>query len=133
MKRVIVLVAAAIVSGACAEPKPATPAAPVAAAPVAAPVASAPAAPAKVAPTKLPDGPGAQLVMGRCLICHTEQYVLQQRLTEGQWAKTVGKMKGWGAPVSDEEAAQLTAYLAASFGTDVPDLPRVLVPKPGGT
>lgn len=78
----------------------------------------------------LPEGPEKLLVVGRCTICHDERYLAQQRLTKAQWEKTVAKMKGFGSPISDEEIAQISAYLTRSFPADQPRPPAVFAAKP---
>lgn len=82
----------------------------------------------------LPPGPERDLAMGRCAICHTEQYLTQQRLTPAQWQKTVDKMRKWGAPLSDVEGAQLTVWLARHYPADLPERrSQVTAPPPGAT
>jgi hypothetical protein len=61
---------------------------------------------------KLPDDPAKPLVEGKCMLCHSGDYLTQQRLSEGQWQKTVEKMRKFGAPATDEEAKVMAAYLA---------------------
>ena len=72
----------------------------------------------------LPDDPAKTVLQGKCLICHTADYVTQQRLTEGQWLKTVEKMRKFGAPVTDAEVKQLAGYLGRYWTPDLP-APRV--------
>ncbi|MGH9399073.1 MAG: hypothetical protein ACRD00_01800, partial [Thermoanaerobaculia bacterium] len=42
--------------------------------------------------------------------------VVQQRLTDSQWAAEIVKMAGWGAPVPEKDREALVAYLVANFG-----------------
>jgi len=49
---------------------------------------------------QLPDDPARPLVQGKCLLCHSAEYVTSQRLTEGQWQKTVDKMRKFGSPAT---------------------------------
>jgi hypothetical protein len=103
---------------------------------------TAPAAPAEAAAPdraalvagKIPDGPERTTLEGRCLICHTLDYVTTQRLTEGQWTNVVNKMKRWGSPVADDEVKPLAAWLATHWPTDLPERtsPRMAAP-PGST
>ena len=83
---------------------------------------------------KIPDAPERTLLEGRCLICHTLDYVTTNRLTEGQWTNVVNKMKRWGSPVADDEVKPLAAWLAKHWTTDLPDRasPRTAAP-PGST
>lgn len=61
---------------------------------------------------------GREIVRGACLSCHTEQMLAQQRLTQAQWTKTVGKMVLWGANLDPKEVEPLVAYLSATSGLD---------------
>jgi hypothetical protein len=72
------------------------------------------------APEDLPENPARPLVQGKCLLCHTADYITQQRLTEGQWQRTVDKMRKFGTPASDEEAKAMVAYLARYWTADLP-------------
>jgi len=65
-------------------------------------------------PSPAPD-PSAEAVRNDCLACHTEDLIRQQRLTDKQWAKSVEKMRGWGAPTEPAGADPLTAYLASTY------------------
>lgn len=81
--------------------------------------ASAPAAPTlDAAPSTISETDGRALVKGACLSCHSEEMVAQQRLTLGQWNKTVTKMVGWGANLEPKDVAPLAAWLAATYGVD---------------
>jgi mono/diheme cytochrome c family protein len=61
---------------------------------------------------------GPELVAGACLSCHSEEILLEQRLTSPQWEKVVKKMSGWGATVSADDVPVVSAYLAARYGVD---------------
>ncbi len=65
----------------------------------------------------LPGGDPAMVetVRDDCLACHSEDLLRQQRLTERQWAKTIEKMRGWGAPTSAETVDHLAAYLPSAY------------------
>lgn len=67
---------------------------------------------------QLPPGPMKGLADGACLTCHSADIIVQQHLTEKQWAADVTKMAGWGAPVPEDKRAELVAYLLAHFGPD---------------
>jgi hypothetical protein len=79
---------------------------------------------------QLPDDPARPLVQARCLLCHSVDYVTQQRLTEGQWQKTVEKMRKFGSPANDEEAKAMVAYFARYWTPDLPPLRPVRAPPP---
>jgi len=55
----------------------------------------------------LPAGVEIDLVQSRCQICHTLEYVTQQRLSDAQWDKTLTKMQKWGSPITDDDKKQL--------------------------
>lgn len=73
----------------------------------------------RVARFETPD-PDVAILGNDCLACHTGDLVRQQRLTDKQWAKTVDKMRTWGAPTEPEEVEPLLSQLAA---------PRPYVPR----
>lgn len=52
----------------------------------------------------------------RCIGCHEEDVISQQRLTRGQWDREVTKMVNWGAQVSPAEKTEIIDYLTARFG-----------------
>ncbi|HYV64839.1 MAG TPA: hypothetical protein VE964_01270 [Myxococcales bacterium] len=82
---------------------------------------------------KLPDDPALPLVQSKCLLCHTGDYLTQQRLTEGQWQRTVDKMRRFGTPASEEEGKTIAAYLARNWTTDLPPPRPVRTPPPKGS
>jgi sulfite oxidase len=47
----------------------------------------------------------------RCLVCHDDDVIRQQRLTRAQWEREIDKMINWGARVSAEERPSLLDYL----------------------
>ncbi len=73
-----------------------------------------------LAQADLPDGPARPIVQQKCMICHTAEYITQQRLAEGAWKKTVEKMRKFGSPLTDDEVAPLTAYLAKNWTPALP-------------
>ena len=80
------------------------------------PAASLPAAGS--VPAALPAGDAAMTVRTRCVVCHAADMLLQQRLTEPQWAAEIDKMQRWGSPIRDEEKAAVVKYLAGVAGRD---------------
>ncbi len=94
-------------------------AAAVAAAAAPATVSQAPAAPAAAAEvTDLHDGPGRDLTVGRCIICHSVEYIPSNApaMNRAAWQKTIQKMKEkFGAPITDEEAKQILDYLDTNY------------------
>lgn len=68
--------------------------------------------------TQLQDGAGHDLTVGRCIICHSVEYIPSNApaMNRAAWQKTVQKMKDrFGAPITDEEARQILDYLDAHY------------------
>jgi len=82
---------------------------------------------------KLPDGAGKAVLQAKCLICHSDDYVTQQRLTPGQWQKTVEKMRKLGAPLTDDEVKTLSDYLGRSWTLELPERTVRPVKPPAGS
>ena len=67
---------------------------------------------------QLKDGPGRDLTTGRCIICHSLEYIPSNApaMNRAAWQKTIQKMKDrFGAPLTDEEATQILDYLDGSY------------------
>ena len=127
MSRLIPWLALALVSNtACTAAAPKTSAPDAAPAPAPVPVAAV--LGADHLPTREPQ---RSIVLGQCQICHSSEYVQQQRLTPAQWRATVTKMIGWGAPITVAEGEALAQVLAEAYPPDRPDDVRVAVPTPG--
>src|SRR5438132_1182733 len=60
-------------------------------------------------PPDLPEGPGRQAVIGRCVVCHSPRYITMQPLfSRTVWTTEVDKMrKTFGAPVADEQVEDI--------------------------
>jgi mono/diheme cytochrome c family protein len=70
---------------------------------------------------KLADGPELAVVRANCSVCHSLDYVQMNApfLKKAGWEAEVRKMiKVMGAPVSDEDAARILAYLTRSYGVE---------------
>lgn len=68
--------------------------------------------------TQLKDGAGRDLTFGRCVICHSIEYIPSNApaMNRAAWQKTIQKMKDrFGAPITDEEAKEILDYLDASY------------------
>ncbi len=65
----------------------------------------------------LADGPGRELVIGVCGVCHSTTYInMQPPLPAPAWAATVDKMiKTFGASIPDDVAKQVTQYLQTHY------------------
>jgi hypothetical protein len=67
---------------------------------------------------QLKDAPGRDLTTGRCIICHSLEYIPANApaMNRAAWQKTIQKMKDrFGAPISDEEAKTILDYLDGSY------------------
>lgn len=67
---------------------------------------------------ELPPGPGRDLVVRRCVVCHEADLIAQQRLTRAGWTRSLDKMIRWGATVDPEERDPMLDYLAAHFAAE---------------
>lgn len=71
-------------------------------------------------PAELKEGVGKDKVMTLCGICHSLDYIpMQPPLPAKTWDSEVQKMiKTFGAPISEEDAAIISSYLAAHYSPD---------------
>ncbi len=70
---------------------------------------------------KLADGPELMTVRANCSVCHSLDYIQMNApfLKKTGWEAEVRKMvKVMGAPVSDDDAAKILAYLTRSYGVE---------------
>ena len=82
---------------------------------------------------KLPEGDRAtDVVNAQCRICHSIDYLTQQRLGEAAWKKTIEKMRKFGANLSDEEAAAVVSYAGRYWNPELPPRTWPLVAPPAG-
>ena len=68
--------------------------------------------------TQLKDGPGRDLTVGTCMVCHSVEYISSNApvMNRTAWQKTIQKMKDrFGAPMTDEQAKQILDYLDANY------------------
>jgi sulfite dehydrogenase (cytochrome) subunit B len=66
----------------------------------------------------LKPGAGDDLAGAYCNACHTSDYIVMNStfLTADQWKAEVTKMRGaFGAPIDDETAARIAAYLVSQY------------------
>ncbi len=69
--------------------------------------------------TVLPAGPGKDAVEAGCSTCHSLAYIpMNSRfMTADVWKAEVTKMRAaFGAPIDDDAANAILAYLVANFG-----------------
>jgi sulfite dehydrogenase (cytochrome) subunit B len=67
---------------------------------------------------KLQDAPGRDLVVARCTVCHSVDYVQMNApvLDRAGWEKSVRKMiDQFGAPISEADAKSILDYLATNY------------------
>ena len=79
---------------------------------------NAPRAAAAAEVTELREGTGRDLTVGRCIICHSVEYIPANApaMNRAAWQKSIQKMKDrFGAPITDEEAKQILDYLDANY------------------
>jgi mono/diheme cytochrome c family protein len=77
-----------------------------------------PAALADDGPIPLKPGAGDDVATAYCNACHTTDYIIMNStfLTADQWKAEVTKMRSaFGAPIDDETASRITAYLSAQY------------------
>lgn len=69
-------------------------------------------------PADFPPGPGRELFISRCGVCHSLRYVtMQPSFPEKTWAKEVDKMiKTYGAHIDKKEAKEIIEYLNSIKG-----------------
>jgi cytochrome c5 len=63
----------------------------------------------------LPEGPGKQIVLEKCTVCHDLKRVRQHLASPEEWADTLGAMENEGLMLNDEEFAAVLRYLARNF------------------
>jgi len=77
----------------------------------------------------LAPGPGMELTMQRCVICHEVQHITRSRLTRAEWLENTELMIKRGAPVAAGEIAPIVDYLFAFYGRNDDGSAR---PRPAG-
>jgi hypothetical protein len=68
--------------------------------------------------TELREGAARDLTIGRCVICHSVEYIPSNApaMNRVGWQKTIQKMRErYGAPITDAEAQQILDYLDANY------------------
>ena len=68
----------------------------------------------------MPPGEARDVTVRVCAPCHEPQRAASLRLTREGWEGVVAKMVGLGARASQEEVAQITAYLSTNFKGEAP-------------
>jgi cytochrome c5 len=63
----------------------------------------------------LPDGPGKNIVLSICTMCHDLKRVRRNLATREEWEGTLGAMLNEGAPLSEQDFPVVLNYLAKNF------------------
>ena len=69
--------------------------------------------------TLLP-GPGADLTMAKCAICHDITHVTRTRLSRAEWEDNIRVMIARGMPAQPEEDRLIVEYLSTYYNRDAP-------------
>jgi cytochrome c5 len=66
----------------------------------------------------IPDGPGKEIVLNTCTMCHDLNRIKLGRRSSEEWEETLVSMLNEGAPLSDEAFGVVHAYLSKNFGVE---------------
>jgi len=66
----------------------------------------------------LPDGPGKDVLLNTCTMCHQLDRVLFAPRSSDEWEETLFAMLNEGASLSEDEFNRVHAYLSTYFGVD---------------
>ena len=66
----------------------------------------------------VPDGPGKQILLNTCTMCHNLQRIKNGRRSPEEWEETLTSMLNEGAPLSEEQFPVIHAYLSKNYGVD---------------
>jgi cytochrome c5 len=66
----------------------------------------------------IPDGPGKEIVLNTCTMCHDLNRIKLGRRSTDEWEETLISMLNEGAPLSDEAFGVVHAYLSKNFGLE---------------
>jgi competence protein ComEA len=75
---------------------------------------------APAAGSDMPDGPGKDVVVRACGVCHQPDRTASLRLTRDGWDELIGEMVKRGAKLTDAEHAQVLDYLSTNFLGEAP-------------
>jgi sulfite dehydrogenase (cytochrome) subunit B len=73
--------------------------------------------------SELKDAPARDLTVGRCITCHSVEYIPANApaMNRAAWQKTIQKMREkFGAPITDEEAKSILDYLDQNYSGKAP-------------
>ena len=81
------------------------------------PLLSSPAALAQQAkPIGFPDGPGRDMLLGRCFQCHSDAMWRDHRQDRRGWEGALYRMVGRGALWTEDEINTMAGYLSTAYG-----------------
>ena len=66
----------------------------------------------------IPDGPGKDIVLNTCTLCHDLKRIRLGRRSTEEWEETLISMLNEGAMLNDEEFARVHQYLSRTFGIE---------------
>ena len=66
----------------------------------------------------VPDGPGKDILLNTCTMCHDLGRIKTAHRTEEEWEETLNSMLNEGAPLSDAQFPVIHRYLSRHFGID---------------
>jgi hypothetical protein len=66
----------------------------------------------------IPDGPGKEIVLNTCTMCHDLNRIKLGRRSSEEWEETLISMLNEGAPLSDESFGIVHAYLSKNYGVN---------------
>ena len=66
----------------------------------------------------IPDGPGKEIVLNTCTMCHDLNRIKLGRRSPEEWEETLISMLNEGAMLNDEEFARVHQYLSKNFGIE---------------
>ncbi|WP_243030672.1 c-type cytochrome [Thermus altitudinis] len=78
----------------------------------------------------LPEGPGKDLVLGKCQTCHDIGFVARERLSRDRWDGIIDEMVLRGLKLTSEERGAILDYLATYLGTEPPPAPPQVQASP---
>jgi streptogramin lyase len=88
------------------------------------------------APPNLPDGPGKQIALTKCSVCHPASRIEGYQADRAQWKETIDDMRMYmegstlGVNFTDQEAATMLDYLAKNFAAGEGGRPAAKKPDP---
>ena len=63
----------------------------------------------------MPDGPGRNIVLNICTMCHDLKRVKRNLATREEWEQKLGEMLNEGAPLSEQDFPVVLNYLSRNF------------------